>query len=247
MSENQDYNSAPFYAKSQTGMSQSSDLLMSVRGLFREYNLGAEKLPVIKGIDFDLEPKESVVIVGASGSGKSTFLHLLGGIDQPTAGEVFYKGQPLHLLKDEQRAQIRNKNIGYVFQLPFLLNEFTALENVMLPCQIAGLSRAESKDLANDILGAVGLGPRTQHYPNQLSGGEMQRVALARALVLKPSVLLADEPTGSLDSKTSKVIQDLMFFLKDQMGISLVVVTHDLHFATRFDRVKKISDGQWVA
>ena len=224
-----------------------SNYLAEMKKVTKTYKIGETEILVLKGLDFHIQPGEAVSITGASGSGKSTFLHILGGLDEASTGEVFYKGENWSYLSEDEKAKRRNFEMGFIFQLHHVLHEFTALENVMLPCRIAGLSRKESQEHACQALERVGLGSRLHHLPSQLSGGELQRVSLARAIVRRPKLLLADEPTGSLDSKTSSSIQDLLFDLQSEYKMGLVVVTHDLGFASRFARCLRISDGQWVS
>lgn len=210
-----------------------------------EGNVGPTGLEVLKGIDLDIYAGEAVCILGASGAGKSTLLHILGTLDRPTLGRVFYKGVDLGEKSDEELAAFRNREIGFVFQFHHLLSEFTALENVMLPARIGGMGEKESRDRAMELLRGLGLEGRSEHFPSQMSGGEQQRVAVARALVQKPKVLLADEPTGNLDTANSRQIQELFFDLKLRLGLTLVVVTHDSGFSTRFPRRLTLKDGHW--
>lgn len=223
-----------------------SNDLAKMQGVIKEFPMGESQVCVLKGLDFQIVSGEAVSVTGASGSGKSTFLHILGGLDEATSGEVCYQGQQWGALDEESKAELRNKEIGFIFQLHHVLHEFSAIENVMLPCRIAGLSVRESAARAEQVLTRVGLKERLRHLPSQLSGGELQRVSIARALVQQPKLLLADEPTGSLDSSTSIGIQDLLFDLQNELKMALVVVTHDLQFASRFARCLRISDGQWI-
>jgi len=209
-----------------------------------EKNYGA--LSILKGLDFEVVSGEAVCILGASGAGKSTFLHILGTLDRPTRGTVYFNNEDLFLKNDTELSAFRARKMGFVFQFHHLLSEFTALENVMMPGRIAGQSVTECKARALSLLDYLGLSHRLSHYPSQLSGGEQQRVAIARSLFHKPPLLLADEPTGNLDSENSMKIQELFFRLKDEMGLTLVVVTHDTRFASRFPRSVKMADGQWV-
>jgi lipoprotein-releasing system ATP-binding protein len=185
-----------------------------------------------------------VAVIGASGAGKSTLLHLLGCLDRPTAGEVVLDGQSVARLMEPELAAVRNRRIGFVFQFHHLLREFTALENVMMPLLIAGTPGHEASDRARVLLEQVGLGRRTTHKPNELSGGEQQRVAVARALVNRPLVILADEPSGNLDTHTSEQLHDLFFGLRDERGAALVLATHNRELADRADRVLLVKDGQ---
>lgn len=204
------------------------------------------KLPILRGLDFEVVAGEAVCILGASGAGKSTFLHILGTLDRPTKGTVTYNGQDLFAKSDAELSQFRAKRLGFVFQFHHLLSEFSAQENVMMPGRIVGETVAKCQDRARELLDAFGLSHRLAHYPSELSGGEQQRVAIARALFHKPQLLLADEPTGNLDSENSQKIQDLFFQLKEEMGLTLVVVTHDTRFAQRFPRAVRMADGQWL-
>jgi lipoprotein-releasing system ATP-binding protein len=203
-------------------------------------------LQILRGLDFEVAAGEAVCILGASGAGKSTFLHILGALDRPTSGNVYFHGEDLFAKSDSELSNFRLNRLGFVFQFHHLLSEFTALENVMLPGRIAGLPVTECRDRANGLLEYLGMAHRLTHYPSQLSGGEQQRVAIARSLFHRPALLLADEPTGNLDSENSIKIQDLFFQLKEEMGLTLVVVTHDTRFAARFPRSVRMADGQWV-
>jgi len=203
------------------------------------------QLEVLKGIDLGIHSSEAVCIVGASGAGKSTLLQILGTLDRPTSGRVLYKGQDLSAKTDEELATFRNKELGFVFQFHHLLSEFTALENVMLPARIGGMSEKAAREQALELLKTLGLSDRKEHFPSELSGGEQQRVAVARALVQRPKILLADEPTGNLDTENSRHIQELFFDFKRRLGLTLVVVTHDVGFASRFPRRLTLKDGHW--
>jgi lipoprotein-releasing system ATP-binding protein len=224
---------------------RSSGPLISVRGATKAYPMGASRLEVLRGIDVDIEKGEAVCIVGSSGAGKSTLLHVMGTLDKPTLGKVYFKGVDLTRETDEKLAEFRNRSMGFVFQFHHLMAEFTALENVMMPCRIGGLSLSESRERASRLLDLLGLGSRAAHYPSEMSGGEQQRVAIARALVREPEVLFADEPTGNLDTVNAAKIQDLFFELKDKLNLTLVVVTHDLGFAQKFPKVLRMRDGLW--
>ena len=188
--------------------------LISVRGATKAYPMGSSRLEVLRGIDVDIQRGEAVCIVGSSGAGKSTLLHVMGTLDKPTLGKVYFKGVDLTRESDEKLAEFRNRSMGFVFQFHHLMAEFTALKNVMMPCRIGGLSIAESRERASRLLNLLGLGSRASHYPSEMSGGEQQRVAIARALVREPEVLFADEPTGNLDTVNAAKIQDLFFELK---------------------------------
>lgn len=196
------------------------------------------------GVEIGVTRGEIVAVVGASGAGKSTLLHLLGCLDRPTAGEVILDGQPVAHLAERELASIRNRRIGFVFQFHHLLRDFTALENVMMPLLIAGAARGRAAERARDLLGRVGLGDRVTHKPNELSGGEQQRVAVARALANQPAAILADEPSGNLDTHTSEELHSLFFRLRDEHGSALVLATHNRELADRADRVLLVKDSQ---
>ena len=222
------------------------EILIRARGIRKSYAQGAGTLDILKGVDLEIRQGEAVCMVGPSGAGKSTLLHILGTLDRPNSGEVYFHEQSLFTKTEEELAHFRNEKMGFVFQFHHLLAEFSAVENVMIPCRIFGESRASSRAKALHLLEQMGLRERADHFPAQLSGGELQRVAIARALIRRPSVLFADEPTGNLDSQNSQMIQRLFFQLKEQYGLTLVVVTHDSLFAQKFGRVLRISDGQWA-
>jgi lipoprotein-releasing system ATP-binding protein len=202
------------------------------------------ELTILDGVDFVLREGEAVAVTGASGAGKSTLLHLLGALDRPTEGQILIDGRSVAGLADEDLADVRNRRIGFVFQFHHLLREFTALENVMMPALIAHIPFAEAEARARRLLGDVGLAERVTHKPRQLSGGEQQRVAVARALVNDPVVLLADEPSGNLDTETSAHLHDLLFDLRERRSLSLVVVTHNTDLAGRADRQLVMSAGR---
>ena len=215
--------------------------LMQVQHLTKTVTDSAGALDILRDIDFSLYAGETVAIVGASGSGKSTLLSMLAGLDTPSNGTVYLQGQDIFAMNEDARAALRAQKVGFVFQNFQLMGNLTALENVMLPLELAG--RSGARDMAKAMLEQVGLGQRLTHYPRLLSGGEQQRVALARAFVVKPSLLLADEPTGSLDTKTGKAVMDLMFDLNRAQGTTLVLVTHDLQMAERCERQITIAAG----
>ncbi|MBQ0086927.1 MAG: ABC transporter ATP-binding protein [Bacteroidales bacterium] len=203
-------------------------------------------IQVLKDICFSAETGEIVAIVGASGAGKSTLLQIMGSLMKPDSGSVTIDSTSLFSLSDKEISSFRNKKIGFVFQAHHLLAEFTALENVMLPALIAGKSRKQAKEQALPLLETVGLSHRISHKPSQLSGGEQQRVAIARALVNRPSVVFADEPTGNLDSRTKEEIHRLFFSLRDQLGVTIILVTHDRDLAHLCDRTVEMIDGRFV-
>ena len=220
--------------------------LITVEGLSKKYQTGSSELLVLNNLSFSIQAGEAVCLLGASGAGKSTLLQILGTLDRPSSGQVKFRGQDVFTLNDEQLALFRNKKMGFVFQFHHLIQELTALENVMLPALLAGDEQEETELDALKWLQDMGLSERADHYPSQLSGGELQRVAIARALIRKPEILFADEPTGNLDSQNSQKIQDLFFELRSRLGITLVVVTHDLAFANKFARVFKVKDGRFA-
>ena len=218
--------------------------LIRVVDLYKSYYDGLTELPVLKGVDLKVKKAEIVAIVGASGVGKSTLLHLLGGLDRPTEGTIFYEGEDIFALNDQALDRFRNEEIGFVFQFHHLLPEFTALENVAMPGLIARQKPHVAQDRAKTLLDYVGLGERLEHRPSELSGGERQRVAIARALVNQPKVVLADEPTGNLDQKTSEAVHDLLWTLNDQFNQTFIIVTHNQPLAQRADRLIQLVDGQ---
>lgn len=221
-----------------------SEPLVRVRGLHKAFDVGNTILPILKGIDLEVQAGEGLAIVGASGVGKSTLLHMIGTIDRPTSGQVEIGGVDVLALPDAGLAAFRNRRIGLIFQFHHLLPEFTALENVMLPALMAGRSRAEAAALADRVLGEVGLAGRRTHTPTELSGGEQQRVAVARALSLEPEVILADEPTGNLDTQTGEEVFALLRDLQRRRGALLIVVTHNDGLASRMERVVRMVDGR---
>ncbi len=223
-------------------MSEPSAPLIAVEHVYKSVTDSTGTLDILRDIDFQLAPKETVAIVGASGSGKSTLLSIIAGLDTPTRGTVRLTGQDLFALDEDGRAALRAQKIGFVFQSFQLMGNLTALENVMLPLELA--DRRDARKAATEMLAHVGLGQRMHHYPKVLSGGEQQRVALARAFVVQPAVLLADEPTGSLDFATGETIMQLMFDLNREQGTTLVLVTHDRAIAQRCERVITIEAGQ---
>jgi len=213
--------------------------MISTKGITKAYG----NLKVLKGIDLRIEEKEVVSIVGASGAGKTTLLQILGTLDRQDSGSVFYNGTDISRLKGKALAAFRNNNIGFVFQFHQLLPEFTALENVCIPAFIAGKSRSEAESRATELLGFLSLSERLDHKPSELSGGEQQRVAVARALVNNPAVILADEPSGNLDTENKNELHKLFFKLRDTFGQTIIIVTHDRQLAAMSDRIVQIKDG----
>ncbi len=219
-----------------------SDAIIAVQRLSKSVTDSGGTLDILRDVDFELQRGETVAIVGASGSGKSTLLSILAGLDTPSSGRVLLAGQDLFALAEDERAEWRARQLGFVFQSFQLLANLSALENVMLPLELAG--RRDARAAATRMLQRVGLGERLGHYPRLLSGGEQQRVALARAFVVEPAVLLADEPTGSLDSVTGNKVMELMFELNREQGTTLVLVTHDREIAQRCERRIVIEAGR---
>ncbi len=213
--------------------------MIKVSGILKSYG----DLKVLKGIDLEVREKEVVAIVGSSGAGKTTLLQIIGTLDRPDAGTILYNGQDVGTLSQRSLSAFRNRNIGFVFQFHQLLPEFTALENVGIPALIAGKSRAEAAERASELLSFLGLGDRLDHKPSQLSGGEQQRVAVARAIVNSPSLILADEPSGNLDTENKKELHNLFFRLRDTFGHTFIIVTHDPQLASMSDRTIRIKDG----
>ncbi len=215
-----------------------------VEQLFKSFGNGAKQVEVLKGIDLSFAQGERVAIVGASGVGKTTLLHILGTLDRPSSGKVFYQGEDIFRMSEKELAHFRNREIGFVFQFHHLLPEFSALENTLMPCLIQGIPKKEASLRAESMLTLVGLRDRLSHKPGELSGGEQQRVAVARALVLEPKALLADEPTGNLDTKTGESVFDLLTELNRIKGVTLVIVTHNLKLAEKMSRQIELIDGK---
>lgn len=225
-------------------MPDNSNVLLRTENLSKSFVTEQGELSVLCDVNISIAAKERIAVVGESGSGKTTLMHILGTLDRPTSGSCFFGNTDLFSLKPEQLDQFRNQRLGFVFQFHQLLPEFNALENVMMPALISGLGRREAMRKAELLLGETGLQKRLSHKPGQLSGGEQQRVAIARALVLKPQLLIADEPTGNLDSSTSDDIFALLDRLHLQHGLTMIIVTHNTELAARMDRTLRIHDGQ---
>jgi len=222
----------------------NNDIVMSARGLKKNYVLGGGEVRVLRGLDLELHSGEMVAVMGASGAGKSTLLHIFGALDRPTLGEVIYKKESLFKRSDAGLAQFRNRSVGFVFQFHYLLPEFSAMENVIMPGLLGGEARREVWGRAKALLGRVGLKDRMEHRPSELSGGEQQRVAIARALVNRPELVLADEPTGNLDSEAACLIFDLLREINRLDGVTFLVATHNAAIAERMDRRANMVDGR---
>ncbi len=221
----------------------NSTSILNCRQLTKRYDQGGLDVHVLKGVDLNIEKGERVAIMGASGSGKSTLLHLLGGLEKASSGEVILDGIDINKVSAAKLAKLRNKSLGFIYQSHHLLGEFTVLENVAMPLLIAGESVKQARIRASELLQRVGLGHRVEHKPGELSGGERQRAAVARALINKPSLILADEPTGNLDSKTADQVYQLMLELNQELNVSFLVVTHDHELAARMGKVLHMEDG----
>jgi len=222
-------------------MHVNSESILSVKNLTKSVQVEDKTLVLLQQLDLNVAAGESIAIVGSSGSGKTTLLSILAGLDLPTSGQVYLKNQPLHQFNEEQRSEVRAQHVGFIFQQFLLINSLTALENVMLPAELANMPDAQARGEA--LLAQVGLADRLDHYPSQLSGGEQQRVAIARAFIAEPDILFADEPTGNLDSKTGQHITDLIFDLNAKQGTTLVLVTHDAKLAARCQRQVEMDSG----
>lgn len=221
--------------------------LLSVKELQKSFSEGGNEIHVLQGVNFDLTEGERLAVVGESGVGKSTLLHILGTLDRPTGGKILFGGKALPLDDEAALCEFRNRQIGFVFQFHYLLPDFSALENVMFPALIQGIEPAQAKSEAVRLLDLVGLTDRLSHRPGKLSGGEQQRVAVARAVILKPKLVLADEPTGSLDLRIGEEVQDLLFRLNEEHGIALIVATHNRQFAEKIGRCVELREGRLAA
>jgi len=217
--------------------------VLDCRGVVRRFNEGASTLVVLHGVDLKVQPAERVAIIGTSGSGKTTLLQIMGGLDEPDEGEVFINGEAMHGTDESAKGDLRNRNVGFVYQFHHLLPEFTAEENVAMPLMIRREPKATAILHARELLGRVGLGGRLNHKPGELSGGERQRAAVARALITRPQLVLADEPTGNLDAGNGAHVLNLMLELNQELKTSLVIVTHDHSIAARMDRILLLEDG----
>jgi lipoprotein-releasing system ATP-binding protein len=220
--------------------------LLSVSNLYKSFVEGGEEIQVLRGVNLQLAAGERLAIIGESGVGKSTLLHILGTLDRPTAGEILYQGKEIPLGDETALAHFRNREIGFVFQFHYLLPDFTALENVMFPALIQGIEALAAKEKAEQLLEQVGLKDRMSHRPGKLSGGEQQRVAVARSVIMQPKLILADEPTGSLDLRIGEEVQALLFRLNEEKGIALVVATHNHQFARKIGRRVELKTGRLV-
>ncbi len=225
-------------------MQDGPRILIEVEGLTKSFRTGQKTIDVLKGIDFQIPAGEMLAICGASGVGKSTFLHILGTLEDPTSGRVLYEGKDVFALNGDTLSDFRNRFMGFVFQFHHLLPEFTAAENVIMPSLIAGRLHAESMERGLAILADVGLADRADHKPGELSGGEQQRVAIARALCMNPKVVFADEPTGNLDTATGEAVYNLLIKLNRERGVAFIFVTHNEKLAAKSDRIIQMVDGR---
>jgi lipoprotein-releasing system ATP-binding protein len=228
-------------------MTDAPASVLSCRGVVRRFREGRSELEVLSGVDLDVAAAERVAIIGASGSGKTTLLQILGGLDDPSQGDVSVGGKPMHGGNEVSRADLRNRYIGFVYQFHHLLPEFTAAENVAMPLLIRGERKPDALGKAAALLARVGLGERLDHKPGELSGGERQRAAVARALITRPQLVLADEPTGNLDAGNGEHVLRLMLELNEELQTSLVIVTHDQGIADRMDRVLVLENGRLIS
>jgi putative ABC transport system ATP-binding protein len=223
---------------------QDSEFVVQAKELSKVYRMGELEVQALRGLSLDIERGETVAIMGPSGSGKSTLMNILGCLDRPSDGDYFLDGENVAQMSDDQLAEVRNRKVGFIFQSFNLLPRASALSNVELPLRYSTIRPSERRHKAREALQAVGLGDRTDHRPSELSGGQQQRVAIARALINDPSIVMADEPTGNLDSKTGEEIMDLLLKLNKERGVTLIMVTHDPDVASRTERIIRIRDGQ---
>jgi len=221
-----------------------SEPLVSVRGLKKSFHKDGATVSVLKGTDFEVGEGEFATIMGPSGAGKTTFLHVIGSLDRPTEGEVFYRGKDVSLFTGEEQCRFRNEKVGFVFQFYHLLQDFTVLENIMIPLWIKRAKAAEAQGAAEEFLRIMGLADRRHHKPGELSGGEQQRVAIARALINRPELILADEPTGNLDRKTGRVVLEYILSVRERIGAALILVTHDPEIGAYGKRRLTMVDGE---
>ncbi|MCO7225847.1 lipoprotein-releasing ABC transporter ATP-binding protein LolD [Pleionea sp. CnH1-48] len=221
----------------------SNTVILESRNVTKTYTDAGKEVVVLQGVDLDVNQGDSISIVGSSGSGKSSLLHVLGGLDVPTDGEVLIHGKNIHEMSAKRQGDWRNKHLGFVYQFHHLLAEFTALENVAMPLLIRGMDAKKANEQAANMIEQVGLRERLEHKPSQLSGGERQRIAIARALVTRPDCILADEPTGNLDSDNAQMVYELMLDLNQKLGTALIVVTHDRDLAAKANRQLELVDG----
>ncbi len=225
----------------------NDQVILKAESIYKSFHTTKKvKLEVLKGISLAIDKEKITIIVGASGAGKSTLLHLLGGLDRPDSGGIYYDSDDIFKLSEDRLAKFRNRNVGFVFQFHHLLPEFTALENVMIPQMINGVSLTQAKSKSEDLLNTVGLTERLDHKPAELSGGEQQRVAVARALANNPKIIFADEPTGNLDSVNSEEIHKLILDLRTNLGVTFVIVTHNQNLVNLADKIYEIKDGKIV-
>ena len=224
----------------------SDAAVIRAKDVLKVFRRDGHDVEVLKGVSFSIEKGETIGVVGVSGAGKTTLLQILGTLDRPTSGNIWFEGEELAGFSDDRLAALRNRKIGFVFQFHNLLPEFTVIENVMLPCRIAGIDMSKARRMAESLLSEVGLSHRLLHRPGEISGGEQQRAAVCRALVMEPSVLLADEPTGNLDRETASGMVDLLLDINRERKLSLLMVTHNEQAASRLHRVVRIDDGRIV-
>ncbi len=221
--------------------------ILRCENIYKTYHTEEKTIEVLRGVTFDLQEAQTTVVVGASGAGKSTFLHILSGLDKPDSGEVYFNNENIFNKSDEEISLFRNQEIGFVFQFHYLLPEFTAAENIALPMLVENNSLSNALNKAKDLLNEVGLADRANHKPSELSGGEQQRVAIARALANNPKLLFADEPTGNLDSVTSKVIEEMLVKLQNKFGLTLLIVTHNKEMRKIGNEVIEMKDGKIIS